>query len=157
MVIRQYRYINVIWDLIISVVLCVFSGCLAPERARHGSARPALWMDLDESCTLAHKLFTFANSLWLWTESSLLHAMTHFFYLCPSEGWLLLWCRRSAEPQIFGAKPPSAPGPSSKIQLWTFTFCFWEGFYFCHFFQTRTFEHPMTLLLVIWRSICEIM
>lgn len=79
MVIWQYRYINVIWDLIISVVLCVFSGCLAPERARHGSARPALWMDLDEICMLAHKLFTFANSLWLWTESSLLHAMTHFF------------------------------------------------------------------------------
>lgn len=50
MVKRQYSYINVMWDLVISVVLCIVSGCLAPERARHGSARPALSMDLDEIC-----------------------------------------------------------------------------------------------------------
>lgn len=68
MVKRQYRHMNIMWDLIISVVLCVVSGCLAPERARHGSARPALPMDLDEICMLAHKVFTLADSLWLRTE-----------------------------------------------------------------------------------------
>lgn len=65
MVQRQYRSINVMWALIISIVLCVASGCLAPERAKHGSARPALSMDLDEICMLAHKLFTLADSVWL--------------------------------------------------------------------------------------------
>lgn len=63
MVKPQQRYITIVRALIISVVLCVASGCLAPERAGHGSARPALSMDLDEIRMLAHKLFTLADCL----------------------------------------------------------------------------------------------
>lgn len=63
------------WDLMISVMLCVVLGCLAPEWAGHGSAWTALSVDLDEICKLAHKPFT--SRLPLDVDRNFF-AMTHF-------------------------------------------------------------------------------